>query len=138
MTKQFFLLVHTFVIVFCVFTSAPLARPVSLAFILLHGQFQQFGSALESSAPPTRKMTVIDKICCQLIIRCLLHQHQMLAVAANVALNRECAKIPSSSNATSSSSAPSVSGLFSPAAWAYLDAVHSATLARAIKVHFVY
>ena len=36
-----------------------------------------------------RNPTQVDKVACQLILRCILHVHQMLAVRANA--HRECA-----------------------------------------------
>ncbi|VDM05159.1 unnamed protein product [Schistocephalus solidus] len=102
-------------------------RPVNLSFILLRGQFQQFGSPVPISATlpkvlSSRKSNLIDKVCCQLIIRSLLHEHQQLAVCTNRALRRDCAMRFADLG---------VAGLFSPPAWNHLESVFDCAVAKA-------
>ncbi|VDK44880.1 unnamed protein product, partial [Dibothriocephalus latus] len=69
-----------------------------------------------------RKSNLIEKVCCQLIIRSLLHEHQQLAVCTNRALRRDCAMRFADLG---------VSGLFSPPAWNHLQSVFECALAKA-------
>nr|VZH92085.1 unnamed protein product [Spirometra erinaceieuropaei] len=102
-------------------------RPVNLSFILLRGQFQQFGSPIPINATlpkvlSFRKSNLVDKVCCQLIIRTLLHEHQQLAVCTNRTLRRDCAMRFADLG---------VSGLFSPPAWNHLESVFNKAVAKA-------
>lgn len=84
------------------------AHPMSLCFLLLRSQFHHFsinsgssgGASIATATPTTpggsqqliawRNPTQVDKVACQLILRCILHLHHTLAVHINA--NRECAQ----------------------------------------------
>ncbi|KAM7539029.1 hypothetical protein Aperf_G00000047337 [Anoplocephala perfoliata] len=116
---------------------APLFRlhshPMSLCFLLLRSQFHHFsinsggtgGASIAAATPTTpgstqqliawRNPTQVDKVACQLVLRCILHFHHNLSVRINT--NRECAR-----------AFGDVCGLLSPPAWKSLDTLHKSAL----------
>ncbi|KAL5106209.1 Mediator of RNA polymerase II transcription subunit 23 [Taenia crassiceps] len=123
---------------------APLFRlhshPMSLCFLLLRGQFHHFSSSAATASGMVdggaqsrtttpgggqlqqltwRNPTQVDEVACQLILRCILRVHQVLAERANT--HRECAQ-------AFMNSAQKVCGLLSPPAWLTLNILHEAAM----------